>query len=163
MSVKEASDEKVQEMLDAVNARKHVPELYAPPGKETEPLGRRFRRLTREMMVDDKIQALIRARVEAELTGQTEGCPVTTTLMRIAATTPTGNRTKSREGSWQAPAIHVHLSKMTDEELRAFSERGVRPSRKSLGERIIDAEEVQEREAEGASGSATPEAAAGAS
>lgn len=110
---------------------------------DAEPLGRRFRRLVREAMVDDQIQALIRQRVVAELSGQTEGCPVTTTMMKIAAAQPSGNRGVVRpEGPRVVmPAIHVHLNNLTDEELRLFAERGMRPERLKLGPAGDDSEE----------------------
>lgn len=101
------------------------------PGKENpemEPMSRKFRRLTRMLLIDDQIQALIRARVVDELTGAVKDTHVTCQLMRIAAgSMGMGNKSPKSEQNWVAPSLHVHLDKLSDEQLKAFYEQGVRP------------------------------------
>ncbi len=96
-------------------------------------LAKMFRRKTRELLNEKDIQELIRKRVVAELTGLLgpDGRPtdvkITPVLMKIAgAQRPAG---RADEGPrFSVPSIHVHLEKLTEQELDDFVTKGIRPA-----------------------------------
>lgn len=115
------------------------------PKADMEPLSRKFRRLTRELMNDEAIQELIKQRVIQELSGGTKDTHVTCTLMRIASGTQNLGAKIARTGEerWLAPSLHVHLDKLSDEQLKGFYEQGIRPKliETSTSTKTIDVEE----------------------
>ncbi|SRR6266571_3493575 len=109
-------------------------------------LGKLFRRLTREVLTEKDIQDLIRKRVVAELRGDLgqDGKPVdvkvTPVLMKIAG----GQYYQKKEEGPQfyAPTIHLHLEKLTDQELEDYATKGIRPP--ALMNALEPAKDVEE-------------------
>jgi len=144
------------QMRDQASALKDLGLQFLPKGHEFAPgnklakmgpgrlgsgneLGKIFRKATRELLIEKEIQDLIRKRVIMELRGDLglDGRPVEVRvvpiMMKIAGAQynpkPTGD-----ERMVNAPSIHLHLERLTDDELEAFVMRGIRPAAmKDLG------------------------------
>jgi len=85
----------------------------------------KFRIAIRETMNDEEIQAMVRNRIVQELLGQLE-VKIAPVAMRIAA----GNISEEgdgKDGGGRKPTFHVHLSTLTDPQLKDFYEKGIRP------------------------------------
>lgn len=100
-----------------------------------EPLTVKFRRLTRELLLNEEIQKLLNARVRAELAGDFDGkTPVLTAMIRVAAgninQAPSVTGNKKEGAGWQgAPLLSIHLEGLTDDQLEKFASQGVRPGK----------------------------------
>jgi len=102
-----------------------------------EPLAVKFRRLTREILLNEEIQKLLKRRIELELDGHFDGkTPVLTAMIRVAAgpmNPAHGGASRGSDAtSWQGPLVNLHFEHLTDEQLEMFVNKGIRPTVKNV-------------------------------